>query len=119
MTADAYAEIFLWNQNVDRLVRVLQRLESFSNSPKQELKAYKVRLEEIHAGLRKPPLETADRPGKTNGDGELSRFRRQVQTRLLPQTKSCPRCTHCAVLVDPQNKSLTYTLLIAREFSAA
>src|SRR6266850_2082158 len=27
MKEDAYAEIFLWNQNVDRLVRVLQRLE--------------------------------------------------------------------------------------------
>jgi len=26
MKADAYAEIFLWNQNIDRLVRVLQRL---------------------------------------------------------------------------------------------
>jgi hypothetical protein len=51
MKADAYAEIFLWNQNVDRLVRVLQRLESFSVRPKQAQKAYEVRLEEIRAGL--------------------------------------------------------------------
>ena len=51
MKADAYTEIFLWNQNVDRLVRVLQRLESFSIRPKQELKAYEVRVEEIRAGL--------------------------------------------------------------------
>jgi len=50
MKEDAYAEIYLWNQNVDRLVRVLQRLESFSIRPKQELKAYEVRLEEIRAG---------------------------------------------------------------------
>jgi len=33
------------------LVRVLQRLESFSIRPKQELKAYEVRVEEIRAGL--------------------------------------------------------------------
>jgi hypothetical protein len=51
MKADAYTEIFLWNQNVDRLVRVLQRLESLSIRPKQELKAYEVWLEEIRAGL--------------------------------------------------------------------
>ncbi len=51
MKADAYTEIFLWNQNVDRLVRVLQRLESVSIRPKQELKAYEVRVEEIRAGL--------------------------------------------------------------------
>jgi hypothetical protein len=51
MKADAYTEIFLWNRNVDRLVRVLQRLESLSIRPKQVLKAYEVRLEEIRAGL--------------------------------------------------------------------
>jgi hypothetical protein len=51
MKADSYTEVFLWNQNVDRLVRVLQRLESFSIRPKQELKAYEIRLEEIRAGL--------------------------------------------------------------------
>jgi hypothetical protein len=51
MKEDAYAEICLWNRNVARLVRVLQRLESFSIRPKQELKAYEVRLEEIRAAL--------------------------------------------------------------------
>jgi len=51
MKADAYTEVLLWNQNVDRLVRVLQRLESFSIRPKQEFKAYEIRLEEIRAGL--------------------------------------------------------------------
>jgi len=51
MKSDANTEIFLWNQNVDRLIRVLQRLESFSIRPKQELKAYEVRLEEIRAGF--------------------------------------------------------------------
>ena len=51
MKEDAYAEIYLWNRNVDRLVRVLQRLESFSIRPKQEMKAYEVRLEDLRAGL--------------------------------------------------------------------
>ena len=51
MKADAYTEIFLWNQNVDQLVRGLQRIESFSIRAKQDLKAYEVRLEEIRAGL--------------------------------------------------------------------
>ncbi len=49
--SDSYTEIYLWNLNVDRLVRVLQRLELQSICPKQELKAYELRLEEIRAGL--------------------------------------------------------------------
>lgn len=49
--SEAYTEIYLWNLNVDRLVRVLQRLELQSICPKQELKTYELRLEEIRAGL--------------------------------------------------------------------
>jgi len=49
--AEAYTEIYLWNQNVDRLVRVLQRLELHSIRSKRELRAYAIRLEEIRAGL--------------------------------------------------------------------
>jgi len=48
---DIYAEVYLWNRNVDRLIRVLQRMEPFSIRPKQEMKAYEVRLEEIRAAL--------------------------------------------------------------------
>jgi hypothetical protein len=48
---DAYGEIFLWNRGVDRLVRVLQRLETAAICTKQEMKAYEVRLGEIRAGL--------------------------------------------------------------------
>jgi len=48
---DTFAELFLWNRNVDRLIRVLQRVETFSIRPKQEMKAYEVRLEEIRAAL--------------------------------------------------------------------
>jgi len=58
MKVDAYAEMYLWNRNVDRLVRVLQRLESFSIRPKQEMRAYEVRLEEIRAALNSDFAET-------------------------------------------------------------
>ena len=51
MTMDERAEIYLWNRNVDQLIRVLQRMEPFSIRPKQEMKAYEVRLEEIRAAL--------------------------------------------------------------------
>ena len=51
MKMDAYAEMFLWNRNIDGLIRVLQRLEKYSIRPKLEMKAYEVRLEEIRAGL--------------------------------------------------------------------
>ena len=51
MKQDAYGEIYLWNRGMDRLVRVLQRLEAAATCTKQELKAYEVRLEEVRAGL--------------------------------------------------------------------
>ena len=49
--ADVYTEIYLWNLNVDRLIRVLQRLEPHSIRSQRELKAYAIRLEEIRAGV--------------------------------------------------------------------
>jgi hypothetical protein len=49
--AEAFTEIYLWNLNMDRLVRVLQRLELLSIRSKRELKAHAIRLEEIRAGL--------------------------------------------------------------------
>jgi len=48
---DVFAEIYLWNLNMDRLIRVLQRLELHSIRSRRELKAYAIRLEEIRAGL--------------------------------------------------------------------
>lgn len=56
--SDAYTEIYLWNLNIDRLIRVLQRLELQCICPKQELKAYELRLEEIRAGLNAGFSET-------------------------------------------------------------
>lgn len=48
---DAFTEIYLWNLNMDRLIRVLQRLELHSLRSHRELRAYAIRLEEIRAGL--------------------------------------------------------------------
>jgi hypothetical protein len=49
--ADVFIEIYLWNLNVDRLIRVLERLEPHSIRSQRELRAYAIRLEEIRAGL--------------------------------------------------------------------
>jgi hypothetical protein len=49
--ADCFTELYLWNLNTDRLIRVLQRLEPHSIRSQRELKAYAIRLEEIRAGL--------------------------------------------------------------------
>jgi len=51
MKLDAYAEIYLWNKNVDALIRVLQRMEALDIRPQQKMKVYEVRLEEIRAAL--------------------------------------------------------------------
>ena len=51
MKEDRYAEIYLWNRSVDRLIRILQRMQTLSILPRQKMKAYEVRLEEIRAAL--------------------------------------------------------------------
>src|SRR5882762_3584674 len=51
MKADGYSDIYLWNRDVDRLIRVLQRMESIGILSKQEMKVYEVRLEEVRAAL--------------------------------------------------------------------
>jgi hypothetical protein len=51
MKLDAYSEIYLWNKNVDALIRVLQRMEALGILPQQTIKAHEVRLEEIRAAL--------------------------------------------------------------------
>ncbi|HWO38289.1 MAG TPA: hypothetical protein VNO32_56670 [Candidatus Acidoferrum sp.] len=73
MKADAYGEMFLLNRDIDRLLRVLQRLESVSIRPRQELKAYGVRLEEIRAGLN---ADFAEAMATRERDDEI-RLRRQ------------------------------------------
>jgi hypothetical protein len=56
--SESYSEIFLWNQCVDRMVRVLDRLDLHCVRPTRELKTYRIRLEEIRAGLNADFAET-------------------------------------------------------------
>jgi hypothetical protein len=51
METDASFELYLLNRNVNRPIRVLQRLEPFSIRSKRKMKTYGVRLEVIRAGL--------------------------------------------------------------------
>jgi len=43
---DIYTGLFLWNKNVDPLIRVLQRLEALRILPEGTLKECEIRLEE-------------------------------------------------------------------------
>jgi hypothetical protein len=76
---DPYAEMYLWNRGMDRLLRVLQRLETSSIKPKRAMKAYEVRLEEIRAGLN---ADFADAMAKRERDdeGRLGRQRQRWDT---------------------------------------
>ena len=55
---DAYIEIVLWNQCMDRLIRVLGRLELHLVRSRRELREYAIRLEEVRAGLNADFAET-------------------------------------------------------------
>lgn len=48
---DSFTEIYLWNLNMDRLLRVLDRLELHAIRTRPELKLYAIRLQEIRSGL--------------------------------------------------------------------
>jgi hypothetical protein len=54
---DICSELYLWNKNVDSLVRVLQRLESLRILPGQTLKECEIRLEELGCALNVGILE--------------------------------------------------------------
>jgi hypothetical protein len=58
MKIDFYLEIYLWNKNVDALIRVLQRMEALGILPQQTMKAHELRLEEIRAALNGDFVET-------------------------------------------------------------
>src|SRR5882672_10178366 len=51
MKADEYGESYLWNREMDKLLRVLQRMEALAIWPKRQLKTYEVRLKEICTAL--------------------------------------------------------------------
>jgi hypothetical protein len=73
MKLDAYTEIYLWNKNVDALIRVLQRMGALGVRSGQEMKVHEIRLEEIRAGLNadfSAAMATRERD-------DQSRFKRQ------------------------------------------
>jgi len=57
MRTDIYTELYLWNKNIDSLIRVLQRLELLGMCPKRVFKTHELRLEELRTGLNSDLLE--------------------------------------------------------------
>jgi hypothetical protein len=57
LRTDIYSELYLWNKNVDSLIRVLQRLEALRILPGQTLKECEIRLEELRCALNVGFLE--------------------------------------------------------------
>jgi hypothetical protein len=51
MKADIFTELFLWNRNIDSLIRVLQRIEALGLWARPERTHYETRLEELRSGL--------------------------------------------------------------------
>jgi len=54
---DIYIELYLWNKNVDSLIRVLQRIELLGISPKQLLQMHQTRLDELRSAFNADLLE--------------------------------------------------------------
>ena len=57
MRTDVYTELYLWNKNVDSLIRVLQRLEVLRIVPGKTLKDCELRLEELRSAFNVGILE--------------------------------------------------------------
>ena len=81
---DAYIGIVLWNQSMDRLIRVLDRLELHLIRSRRELRAYAIRLEEVRAGLNADFAETmAARERADESRFRIWRTALEKQTKLL------------------------------------
>jgi hypothetical protein len=86
MKADSYAEIYLWNRGVDRLIRVLQRMESIGIFSKQEMKVYEVRVEEVRAALNANFAETIARRERSDHE-RLNRQRTAWEEKTNTRTQ--------------------------------
>jgi len=91
LKADLYGELSSWNRNLDRLIRVLQRMETLSIRPKQEMKAFEVRLEEIRAALNADFTES------------MATRERSDQSRLTRQRTAWEEKTVDENTTDPQH----------------
>jgi hypothetical protein len=58
---DIYTELYIWNKNVDSLIRVLERLEALRILPGQTLKEFEILLEELRTVFNVRVLETMPR----------------------------------------------------------
>jgi hypothetical protein len=102
MKADIFTEIFLWNKNIDSLVRVLQRLEALGVWPRHGLAGYEARLEEVRALLnadfadRMVPRERLDqeRFESMRIAAEQSRRSADSSTKQTKQTKQRKQRKH-------------------------
>jgi len=90
MKVDAFAELYLWSRNVDRLIRVLQRMETFSIRPKQEMKAYELRLEGIRASLN-ADFSEAMAMGERSDQSRLTRQRTAWEQKNADENAAHPR----------------------------
>jgi hypothetical protein len=55
---DIYAELYIWNKNVDSLIRVLGRLQALGIVHAHALKGCGIRIEELRCVLNVRVLET-------------------------------------------------------------
>jgi hypothetical protein len=86
MTIDIYAELYLWNKNVDPLIRVPQRLHALRILHGQSLNEYEIRLEELRLILNLTILEN-NADARANG-----LLATQPSARCPRQRKSQRRC---------------------------
>ncbi len=101
MRTDVYAELYLRNKNVDSLIRVLQRLESFHILPGQTLKECEIRLEELQSVLNVRILE-AMLPREQDAEACLQQL---VPARHESGTKNnLHRCQSCVCAVGMLRK---------------
>ena len=77
MKSDIYAELYLWNKNIDSLVRAMQRIELLGVCSGHLLKTHETRLQEIRASLNADLLEAI----LTQERADEARFQQLVAVR--------------------------------------
>jgi hypothetical protein len=73
--ADIFIEIFLWDKNVDSVVRVLQRMEGLGVWYRPEMTRYEAQLEELRSAVN------ADFAKKILKREQTDRWRRREESR--------------------------------------
>lgn len=58
MSSDLYAELYLWNKDIDALLRVLERIEQLRVCPLSLLRAYHGELEALRSSANVEFLKT-------------------------------------------------------------